>query len=213
MHSQSLLLGIGFDGSDGHIRITKGENFRLFGGSKETHGVMQEKAIKFNEHLRKRGKQLSEINQEEFREIAHRIGLKRGGRINGPNKKVRKKRVFKKKTSKKAIKKVQTKTKNKKAPPKKIKKSPAKNQKNIIGKVTHYFGRVNAAVVKLKRNLAVGDTIHVKGHTTDFTQAITSMQLDHRLISVGKKGQEIGLEVNDRVRAGDQVFPDKGTTS
>jgi hypothetical protein len=57
---------------------------------------MQEKAIKFNEHLRKRGKQLSEINQEEFREIAHRIGLKRGGRINGPNKKVQEKRKQKK---------------------------------------------------------------------------------------------------------------------
>lgn len=96
MHHQSLLLGLGFDGSDGHIRITKGENFRLFGGSKETHGVMQEKAVKFNEHLRKKGKQLDEINQEEFREIAHKIGLKRGGRIHEPNKKVQEKRQQKK---------------------------------------------------------------------------------------------------------------------
>ncbi len=91
MHDQSLLLGLGFDGSDGHIRITKGENFRLFGGSKETHGVMQEKAIKFNERLRKKGKQLDEINQEEFYEIAHKVGLKRGGRINEPNKKIQEK--------------------------------------------------------------------------------------------------------------------------
>lgn len=135
------------------------------------------------------------------------------GIIKKSKKKGSKKRVFKKKTSKKAIKRVQTKTKSKKAPPKKTKKSPVKNQKDTIGKVTHYFGRVNAAAVKLKRNLAIGDTIRVKGHTTDFTQAITSMQLDHQLISVGKKGQEIGLEVRDRVRAGDQVFRDKGTTS
>ncbi len=130
--------------------------------------------------------------------------------IKKSKKKGNKKRVFKKKTSKKAIKKVQIKTKRKKAPSEKTKKSPAKNQKDIIGKVTHYFDHVNAAVVKLKRNLAVGDAIRVKGHTTDFTQAITSMQLDHQPISIGRKGMEIGLEVNDRVRAGDQVLRPKG---
>ncbi len=132
--------------------------------------------------------------------------------IKKSKKKGSKKRVLKKKISKKIVKKVQTKTKSKKAPPKKIKKGPAKNKKDIIGKVTHYFGHVNAAVVKLKRNLTVGDTIRVKGHTTDFTQAITSMQLDHQPISAGKKGQEIGLEVNERVRTGDQVLRPKGTS-
>jgi putative protease len=134
------------------------------------------------------------------------------GPIKKSKKKGSKKRVFKKKISKKPIKKVQTKTKSKKAPLKKIKKSPAKNQKDIIGKVTHYFDHVKAAVVKLKQGLNVGDMIHVKGHTTDFTQAATSMQLDHQPISAGKKGQEIGLEVKDRVRAGDLVFRVKGTT-
>jgi len=72
----SLLLGLGFDGKDGHLRITRGKNFRLFGGSKTTHQMMQEKAVKFNEQLRNRGKALEEINRSEFNEIAHTIGLK-----------------------------------------------------------------------------------------------------------------------------------------
>ena len=73
---KKILLGLGFDSKDGHLRITKGENFRLFGGSEETHEMMQEKAIKFNEQLDKRHKHLEEINEKEFREISKVIGLK-----------------------------------------------------------------------------------------------------------------------------------------
>lgn len=71
-----ILLGLGFDSKDGHVRITKGKNFRLFGGSKETHEKMQEKAVKFNEQLDKNHKTLDEINEKEFYEIARTIGLK-----------------------------------------------------------------------------------------------------------------------------------------
>jgi hypothetical protein len=71
-----LLLGLGFDSKDGHIRITKGKNFRLFGGSKETHEMMQEKAVKFNEQLDKRHTTLEQLNEKEFYEIAKDIGLK-----------------------------------------------------------------------------------------------------------------------------------------
>lgn len=70
------MLGLGFDSKDGHLRITKGENFRLFGGSEETHEIMQEKAIKFNEQLDKRHKNIEEINEKEFQEISEAIGLK-----------------------------------------------------------------------------------------------------------------------------------------
>jgi len=69
-------LGLGFDAKDGHLRITRGKNFRLFGGSKQTHEIMQEKAIKFNEQLKNRGKTLNEIGPKEFSEIANKIGLK-----------------------------------------------------------------------------------------------------------------------------------------
>ena len=73
---KKILLGLGFDSKDGHLRITKGENFRLFGGSEETHGMMQEKAIKFNEQLDKRHKHIDDIGEKEFREISREIGLK-----------------------------------------------------------------------------------------------------------------------------------------
>ena len=72
---KKVLLGLGFDCSDGHVRITKGDNFRLYGGSKETHEVMQEKAIKFNEHLGKKRKSLENLSKKEFLDIAKKIGL------------------------------------------------------------------------------------------------------------------------------------------
>ncbi len=71
-----VMLGLGFDCKDGHVRVTKGKNFRLLGGSEETHGVMQEKAIKFNEQLERRRKTLDDINEQEFRDIASSVGLK-----------------------------------------------------------------------------------------------------------------------------------------
>jgi hypothetical protein len=72
---KSALLGVGLDGKDGHVRVTTGPNFKLVGGSAETHGVMQEKAIKVNEHLKKRGKTLETVSRDEFHEIADKVGL------------------------------------------------------------------------------------------------------------------------------------------
>ena len=71
----ALLLGIGLDNDDEHVRITTGKNFKLFGGSKQTHEIMQEKVVKFNEALDKRKKELWEVNKEELFEIADEIGL------------------------------------------------------------------------------------------------------------------------------------------
>jgi len=70
------MVGLGLD-SDGHKRVTTGDNFMLAGGTQETHEVMTEKAIKINEKLRERGKQLEEISRQEFDDIAHSVGLKR----------------------------------------------------------------------------------------------------------------------------------------
>jgi len=70
------MLGLGLD-SDGSKRVTKGQNFTLVGGSKETHEEMTEKAIKINEKLAAKGKQLEEVSREEFDDIAHSVGLKR----------------------------------------------------------------------------------------------------------------------------------------
>ncbi len=72
---KAWLLGLGLDNKDGHTRITAGENFNLVGGSEETHGVMQEKAIKMNEHLKQRGKTLDDVSREEFHEIAGKLDM------------------------------------------------------------------------------------------------------------------------------------------
>jgi len=72
---RAWLLGLGLDNKDGHTRITAGENFKLVGGSQETHTVMQEKAVKMNEHLRRRGKTLDDITRDEFHEIADKLGM------------------------------------------------------------------------------------------------------------------------------------------
>ena len=73
---KALLLGVGLD-SDGHKRVTTGKNFALVGGTAETHEAMAEKAIKINEKLARRGKELHEVSHEEFNDIAHEVGLRR----------------------------------------------------------------------------------------------------------------------------------------
>jgi hypothetical protein len=71
---KAIMLGLGLD-SDGHKRITTGPNFALFGGSRETHEVMTEKAIKINEKLAAKGKDLGQVCPEEFADIADSVGL------------------------------------------------------------------------------------------------------------------------------------------
>ena len=73
---KAALLGLGLD-SDGHKRITTGENFTLVGGTRETHEVMTEKTIKLNEKLKARGQRLETVSREEFDDIAHEVGLKK----------------------------------------------------------------------------------------------------------------------------------------
>ena len=73
---KALLLGVGLD-ADGHKRMTTGPNFALVGGTKDTHEQMTEQALKINEKLKARGKQLHEVSHDEFDDIAQEVGLKR----------------------------------------------------------------------------------------------------------------------------------------
>ncbi len=70
------MLGLGLD-SDGHKRVTTGPNFALVGGSEETHELMTEKAVKINEKLASKGKQLKEVSHQELDDIAQSVGLQR----------------------------------------------------------------------------------------------------------------------------------------
>lgn len=75
-----------------------------------------------------------------------------------------------------------------------------------IGKVSHYFGHIGVAAVQLTGPLAVGDRVHVKGHTTDFTQTIDSLEVEHQKVSNAGSGDEVAFKVTDKARIGDQVF-------
>lgn len=75
-----------------------------------------------------------------------------------------------------------------------------------VAKVTHYWAKIGVAAIKLYDTLRVDDTIHVSGSTTDFEQTVDSMEIEHEAVEVAKKGQEVGLKVNERVRKGDRVY-------
>jgi putative protease len=120
-------------------------------------------------------------------------------------KKVKKAKIIKKKpVQRKPVKKTPKKKPASKpvAAAKKLKKP----KEAVLGKVTHYFPHVRAAVVKVSAPFAVGDTVKIKGHTTEFKQVITSMQIDRSPIQKTKKGDEIGLLVQSRVRRKDTVY-------
>ncbi|MBN2217236.1 MAG: hypothetical protein JW719_07655 [Pirellulales bacterium] len=68
------LLGVGFDADDGQVRLTRGKNFALVGGSEQTHAVMQETAVKINEHIDREGKRLEELTAAEVRDICQQVG-------------------------------------------------------------------------------------------------------------------------------------------
>ena len=77
----------------------------------------------------------------------------------------------------------------------------------MIGKVTDYFAKIGVAALVIENGeLSLGDTIHFAGHTTDFEQKITSMQIEHQAVESAKTGDAIGVKVKDRVRHGDKVF-------
>ncbi|MBR9677598.1 translation elongation factor-like protein [Candidatus Woesearchaeota archaeon] len=75
-----------------------------------------------------------------------------------------------------------------------------------MGKVTHFFGKLNVGIIKLTDTVKVGDTIKIKGHTSNFSQKIDSMQINRADVPEGKAGDEIGIKVNEHVREGDTVY-------
>lgn len=75
-----------------------------------------------------------------------------------------------------------------------------------VGEITHYFSKIGVCVVKVKRPLAVGDKIQIKGHTTDFIQTVESMQVEGRDVRMARKGQLVGLKVKEPTRPGDEVY-------
>ena len=76
----------------------------------------------------------------------------------------------------------------------------------LIGKVTHFFGKINVAVIELSAGLKVGDKIKFKKGEEEFEQTVDSMQIEHAPILAAKKGQAIGLKTAQPVHEGTEVF-------
>lgn len=76
-----------------------------------------------------------------------------------------------------------------------------------VGYVKDYFAKVGVAAIEITEgHLVAGDTIHIKGHTTELTQRVDSIQLEHQALQRAEPGQVIGVKVLERVRPHDQVF-------
>ena len=76
-----------------------------------------------------------------------------------------------------------------------------------IGVVTHYYGNIGvAALTMTSGTLKVGDTIHIKGHTSDWVQTVESMQIEHDAVEEVGVGQEVGIGVTDHAREHDKVY-------
>lgn len=75
-----------------------------------------------------------------------------------------------------------------------------------IGEIFSYYSNIGVAAVKLTGTLKKGDKIRIKGHTTNFEQIAGSMQIEHKKVDSAKKGDDLGIKVDDRVRPGDKIY-------
>jgi putative protease len=75
-----------------------------------------------------------------------------------------------------------------------------------IGRITHYYNHLHVAVLKLKEPLLVGDLIHILGHSTDFMQKVTSLQVDYHNVTGVNPGEDVALMVIEPVREHDVIY-------
>jgi translation elongation factor EF-1alpha len=79
-------------------------------------------------------------------------------------------------------------------------------EKKLIGKVTHYFGKISVAGIELSSPLKVGDKISIEGATSNFEEEIVSMQIDNNVVAEANAGDLIGIKVKEKARVGDDVY-------
>jgi putative protease len=77
---------------------------------------------------------------------------------------------------------------------------------DAIGRVTHYFSHLSVAAVQLQGPIAVGDRIHIRGHTTDLVQEVSSMEVEHKSVESAGPGDDVALKVDDHVRDHDLIY-------
>ena len=82
-----------------------------------------------------------------------------------------------------------------------------KKQEQLIGKITHYFGKIGVGVIEIVAGeLGVGDTIRIQRGETSFKQVVDSMQVDHNNVATAETGQSVGLKVDQPIKEGDAVY-------
>jgi putative protease len=87
-----------------------------------------------------------------------------------------------------------------------IQKKEVDMQEKEIGTVTHYYGHLSVGIIELQDALKIGDTVHIKGHTDDFTETVESMQIEHANVTEAKAGDSIGIKVTQKVHPHDKVY-------
>jgi translation elongation factor EF-Tu-like GTPase len=75
-----------------------------------------------------------------------------------------------------------------------------------VGKVSHFFAKINVAVIEIKDTISVGDQIFIKGPTTDIEQTVDSMEIEHEKVKQATAGHSVGMKVKGRVRENDIVY-------
>ncbi len=79
-------------------------------------------------------------------------------------------------------------------------------KETLIGEIMSFYSHVNVIAIQLSGPLKAGDKIHVKGATTDFTQKVDSIQIEHKKVAAAKKGDSVGIKVKDKARKNDKVY-------
>jgi len=98
-------------------------------------------------------------------------------------------------------------TSRKVKPPKPNKEKPIRRaQSKLVGRVTHYYDKIKVAVVKFSAPVKKGDTVRFEGGGKTFSQALASIEKNHKKIAAVKKRQEVGLKVAKQVREGYRVY-------
>ena len=82
----------------------------------------------------------------------------------------------------------------------------ANEEGQLVGRVTHYYGKAGVAIVELSAGVSAGDLLHYKGKVTDFEEPAASIQMEHENIEKAKKGDVVGVKVSQEVREGDEVY-------
>lgn len=75
-----------------------------------------------------------------------------------------------------------------------------------VGKIVHYYDKIGVAVLELDKTISVGDKIKISGHDKEFIQEVVSVQVEHQSIKKAKKGDSVGLKVDQPVKENDQVY-------